>query len=1375
VIGRYIVYPSLAFIGKTWNAQRLKGTVDVAQGDDKAGRFWVTVYYAKCAFAINDGKVRQVDRVWFNDFPMDDFELEPEEGELFPAEGVPEDESAWYVVPGTSNQTATAEAEEAGFSRVVPYRHTALLVWSGELGEMNRLPTVAMEVVADQEQICEKTGSIDSGLAAEDIGAWFGYDEETGKVWATIGAGSSRTKRGLVTFDRFDGTPTYTDPPSIFGDAAVFGIYWGYTDKVILVSDVFDGKRFFATGRHGDTASSGNWVVDSGPALSAESIGAWAFDPYEGVLFLYFSTSKKILAYDVNEETFSELDVSGQFTDFSAFAGLFFDHEYKRLAFAYKNTDGDLVHVDVEIEESSGAWAISSTDSTTINAVTTWGGAPDTLKGLGRVGELWTTFDITNKRQLLYTTTDEADVAPGPDSYYAFSTDAAKDPTSLLTRSQILMGSEDDDEPYLHAPTDALFDHRSQYLWIRDTDLSGRWLFVYSRWAGEDFSYIGKPGYHMRIFTREGSPAGAMWLIKNHPRIGEGVHESRINLRSFEDAEGWAMEFCQVGQGEHAFFEHRHRADVLMDSLEDSTTYIREIETACGMRLTEFDGQLYLTARRPARRILCEITDSKIERGKLTYSYAGMTERSGNAVRVEFMNRTNETAMNLPWRIDVIEVVYLQEAESVRGTKVVQTVRSRATIDRSVAYRLGEQTLLASIFERLRTMFPTTGELLLAAPGDHFYLTTALIPNCTKKVMRFEEITEDNERELQIVAVEQCDDAYRKHIYQQDPTDQRETVLGDYGIYMDSASGLSTTFVPWPARAIAIDRPNERRGVVQFLYSRGEKDRHLVDIAIHTSDGRDASSFAVFAASAHLHASISESDTTIQISMASLLDDGTRGETFVEGFPGTIWIASYSDNGGVRQIGAVEAVTYTNFEIVTVGGEEIGQFTGCKRGALNTSPAVHTILTASSPLHMVEDPVRETWDVNFPKPYVLGYGDKRTGVNDASYVYFGANAKFNEIVFSNLIRSNPEYRIYVNEMEYGASEDSVVWKRAVGLCDETDDFMNLNATQQRRIITFEAGMDWKLMDVNSYNRYWVRFEKTVTVPHTRHGYGLNQIPQEMDQAITLRLCPIVYKHVPWPTSYEYPREDQRQNREFEVAGIARWSQASSSTQNPLIRLGIGEEFGDRGMYSGDMDLGDDSEELKKGDGVYIGFNGKAYKLDAASPEDVKAWLGFATENVQPGERVTGKVDVDGTAYNDSWAMTAGSEVYVDFANKTLTQTRPTGQYTIAGIATREDELQMTINGDMGREWLLLRWHKELLTSDDDDPVTPHYPLSHKARENPILIFAGGVIQTEGSGDPASLDSTVYGFVPDDDRRGIRLTWKPDPGTGVLAVYLIEED
>ncbi|HQQ00198.1 MAG TPA: phage tail protein, partial [bacterium] len=856
---------------------------------------------------------------------------------------------------------------------------------------------------------------------------------------------------------------------------------------------------------------------------------------------------------------------------------------------------------------------------------------------------------------------------------------------------------------------------------------------------------------------------------------GEGIHESRINVRSFEDAEGRAMEFCQVGQGINAFFEYRNRADVLMDSLEDSSTYVQEIETSCGMRLSEFDGQLYLMARRPARRILCTITDSKIERGKLTYSYAGMTERPGNAVRVEFMNRTNETAMNLPWRIDVVEVVYLQDAESVRGTKVIRTVRSRVIIDRSVAYRLGEQTLLASMFERLRVMFPTTGELLLAAPGDHFYLTTDLIPDCTKKVFRIEEITEDNDRNLQVVAVEQCDDAYRLHIYQQDPTDQRESVLGDYGIYLDSAAGLTDTFVPWPARAIAIDRPNEKRGVVQFLYSRGEYDRHLVDIAIHTSDGRDASSFAVFAASAHLHESISDSDTTIQISMASLLDDGTRGETFKEGEGGTIWIASYADAGGVRIMGALEAVSYTNFEIVTVGGEEIGQFTGCKRGALNTSPAEHSIVTVNQPMHMVEDPVREAWDVNFPKPYVLGYGDKRTGVNDASYVYFGANAKFNEIVFSNLVRSNPEYRIYVNEMEYGASEDSVVWEKAVGLCDETDDFMNLNGTQQRRIITFEAGMDWKVSDVNDYNRYWVRFEKTVTVPHTRHGYGFDQIPQEMDQAITLRLCPVVYKHVPWPTSYEYPREDQRQDLQFEVAGIARWSQASASTQNPIILIDIGTEFGDRGMYSGDMDLDESSPELKKGDGVYLGTDGKAYKLDPTSPVDVKAWLGFATENVQPGAKIAGKVDVDGTAYNNSWAMTAGAEVYVDFANKTLTQTRPTGQYTVAGIATQSNELQMTINGDMGREWLLLRWHKELLTSDDDDPATPHYPLSHKARQNPIMIFVGGANQSEGSGDPASLDSTIYGFVPDADRRGIKLTWKPDPGTGVVAVYLIEEE
>ena len=97
VIGRQIVYPPLCAIGKTWNAQRIKGVVDVAEGDDKAGRMFVTIYYAKAAWALAEGKITGVDGCWLNDFDMADYEVLPGAGELFPVAGVPKDESGWYV------------------------------------------------------------------------------------------------------------------------------------------------------------------------------------------------------------------------------------------------------------------------------------------------------------------------------------------------------------------------------------------------------------------------------------------------------------------------------------------------------------------------------------------------------------------------------------------------------------------------------------------------------------------------------------------------------------------------------------------------------------------------------------------------------------------------------------------------------------------------------------------------------------------------------------------------------------------------------------------------------------------------------------------------------------------------------------------------------------------------------------------------------------------------------------------------------------------------------------------------------------------------------------------------------------------------------
>ena len=43
-------------------------------------------------------------------------------------------------------------------------------------------------------------------------------------------------------------------------------------------------------------------------------------------------------------------------------------------------------------------------------------------------------------------------------------------------------------------------------------------------------------------------------------------------------------------------------------------------------------------------------------------------------------------------------------------------------------------------------------------------------------------------------------------------------------------------------------------------------------------------------------------------------------------------------------------------------------------------------------------------------------------------------------------------------------------------------------------------------------------------------------------------------------------------------------------------------------------------------------------------EPFKAWLGFATENCQPGFGIAGKI-VDGVVYNDLWLWEVGKPVY----------------------------------------------------------------------------------------------------------------------------------
>ena len=159
----------------------------------------------------------------------------------------------------------------------------------------------------------------------------------------------------------------------------------------------------------------------------------------------------------------------------------------------------------------------------------------------------------------------------------------------------------------LTAPTAMFADPWTGYMFIRDT-VDGEWVYVYTRWHNEDWSYISKTEYRQRIFTSLHSGPGWIFDIMTNNVFGMGMQiddpSVAINIASFEESEGYALEQVFVnGDDGESYFEDRYHTDGMIDGRSSGSGHCQKIASNFNAFLIETNGEVRLVQLRPMRRV----------------------------------------------------------------------------------------------------------------------------------------------------------------------------------------------------------------------------------------------------------------------------------------------------------------------------------------------------------------------------------------------------------------------------------------------------------------------------------------------------------------------------------------------------------------------------------------------------------------------------------------------------------------------------------------------------------------------------------------------------------------------------------------------------
>lgn len=360
LFGTQLWAPNVIFIGDTYNQVEVVGSQAVASGKgEEEQEVEALVYYADFALGLCEGPIRNVKRVFRE---LED--ISGQEGEFFTVSLGESDETVPDIVTNSPRPVTLP----------VPWRHTAKLLFSGRLGEANRIPRFLVEATGHDLTV------EDSGVPESSIGGTVTeiYHDDVSDLLTLVTGTYS-----VVTVDRQGANKETAVVPNVASNAVEIAAFDGRTATLMVITEENDNlRRVFLGARNFTDADHWEQHIGTEEAFSA-GISAWTVDDSAGILWTaHMSATSGMVLVGTSFHTGTQRTIevpSGDSTGV-VIRAIWYDKPWKRFYFLY-SVDATLKLI-----------RFSETDTNDVEIMEVGYGHSDPI-GVCRIGELICVFD----------------------------------------------------------------------------------------------------------------------------------------------------------------------------------------------------------------------------------------------------------------------------------------------------------------------------------------------------------------------------------------------------------------------------------------------------------------------------------------------------------------------------------------------------------------------------------------------------------------------------------------------------------------------------------------------------------------------------------------------------------------------------------------------------------------------------------------------------------------------------------------------------------------------------------------------------------------------------------------------------------------------
>lgn len=268
LFGRQKWAPNVIYIGDAHSQVETVGTETVAAGKSSEEQdVQKLIYYADFALALCEGPIQRVNAVF-----REDADISGQEGSFFTIALGASDETVPAIVTNSPRPVALP----------VPWRHTAKLLFSGRLGEANRLPRILVDATGPDLTVTDAaTASVTARVTK------FSHDDLTDLL--TLVAGDYT----VVTCDRQGSNKRTATVPNVTADRVEVAAFDGRTATLMAVSklDANNLRRILRGER--DYGASDLWETTVGTEEAFQyGIDGFTVDDGMGVLWTIHNSNQ---------------------------------------------------------------------------------------------------------------------------------------------------------------------------------------------------------------------------------------------------------------------------------------------------------------------------------------------------------------------------------------------------------------------------------------------------------------------------------------------------------------------------------------------------------------------------------------------------------------------------------------------------------------------------------------------------------------------------------------------------------------------------------------------------------------------------------------------------------------------------------------------------------------------------------------------------------------------------------------------------------------------------------------------------------------------------------------------------------------------------